>query len=423
MNCPVCARSLAPTLSICPSCGAMMNDTVREELQTKITQGRPIRREVETPEPPKAAPPVASAAAVAAAPAPRMAVTTDLVAPKTSPTLVGFQTPKTSVPEWRLQLQNAVQQRRRTAPAAENGVATYAVSGATALKAEPVQRPAVQLEIDNPTVANAMRRIEQSRQAYFEPKAKAAKPVVRRPAEPVRPFGVVSPSPSAAAAAAPAKAAPVSKPRLVPAPPTPVLLEKRDTNKLPPIEDAVGQKSEAEEKTLVAPTPVISEFSQIKRIEIKADPVVADEIADEEVYDEIEDLAPVSMRFGAGLFDLIVVLFVSFLALSPLAFSRSDWFATTSLLVAAGTTMLVMFIYMTVCLGFFGKTMGMRLFSLELVDAVENEYPTLKQAAVNTSVFIFSLGLGGAGFLTIFFNEERRAVHDLLSGTILVREF
>jgi len=30
---------------------------------------------------------------------------------------------------------------------------------------------------------------------------------------------------------------------------------------------------------------------------------------------------------------------------------------------------------------------------------------------------------GGAGFLTVFFNEEKRAAHDLLSGTILVREF
>jgi uncharacterized RDD family membrane protein YckC len=78
---------------------------------------------------------------------------------------------------------------------------------------------------------------------------------------------------------------------------------------------------------------------------------------------------------------------------------------------------------MTTCLGFFGKTMGMRLFSLELVDAIENEYPTLKQAAANSSVFLLSLAFCGAGFLTAFFNEERRALHDLLSGTILVRDF
>ena len=37
MNCPVCNRNLAPTLSICPSCGTMIKDSVREELVGKIS--------------------------------------------------------------------------------------------------------------------------------------------------------------------------------------------------------------------------------------------------------------------------------------------------------------------------------------------------------------------------------------------------
>ncbi len=65
----------------------------------------------------------------------------------------------------------------------------------------------------------------------------------------------------------------------------------------------------------------------------------------------------------------------------------------------------------------------MRLFSLELVDAFENEYPTLQQAAINAAVYLITLPLAGAGFLTMFYNEENRALHDLLSGTIQVREF
>jgi len=67
--------------------------------------------------------------------------------------------------------------------------------------------------------------------------------------------------------------------------------------------------------------------------------------------------------------------------------------------------------------------MGMRLFSLEIVDAMENEYPTLQQAAISSSLFLISLAFAGSGFITAFFNEERRAIHDLLSGTIVVREF
>ena len=82
-----------------------------------------------------------------------------------------------------------------------------------------------------------------------------------------------------------------------------------------------------------------------------------------------------------------------------------------------------MFAYLTVCIGVYGRTLGMRLFSLEIIDADENEYPTFHQAAVSSAVYLLSLPLLGAGFVTIFFNEEKRAAHDLLSGTIIVNEF
>jgi uncharacterized RDD family membrane protein YckC len=81
-----------------------------------------------------------------------------------------------------------------------------------------------------------------------------------------------------------------------------------------------------------------------------------------------------------------------------------------------------MFLYLTTSLAFIGRTFGMRLFSLELVDVDENAYPTLHQAAVSSAVYLLSLAFAGVGFVPIFFNEERRAAHDILSGTILIRE-
>jgi uncharacterized RDD family membrane protein YckC len=82
-----------------------------------------------------------------------------------------------------------------------------------------------------------------------------------------------------------------------------------------------------------------------------------------------------------------------------------------------------MFIYLTTTIGTMGRTFGMRLFSLELVDIEENAYPTFHQAAVSSSVYLVSLALGGVGFLTLFLNHEKRAAHDLLSGTIVVKEY
>jgi uncharacterized RDD family membrane protein YckC len=207
--------------------------------------------------------------------------------------------------------------------------------------------------------------------------------------------------------------------------------EKRDTNKLPPIDDIqsapaveAGQPERVAEQAPAISSPSGRLEPELKRIEIKVDkPVTEPAAAEPEIEDEIDDLAPFSMRFGAGLFDMIISGFASMLLLSPLAFTTADWFTGGSILTVVGTLALVSFVYMSLSLGFYGKTMGMRLFSIELLDAVENEYPTLRLAAVNSAVFLLSLAFAGAGFATVFFNEERRALHDLLSGTILVREF
>jgi len=445
-----------------------MFDSVREELQTKITSGRlsprpEVKQEmplemVSTPmaakpiQPPRATPSMPSqmvsglgaavavarpqtSQAVAVAPQPvRRVETADLVAPKTSPTLVGFQSKNATLPDWRIQLQNAVQQRKggQVETAANVEVPAnveVAANPAPVLKAQVVKRAepnTVESKISDPRVANALRRINESRNTFLETEKKA----ISRPPMPVAPkpykFDVV-PTNAAPSMPMPMPAKPnqAPKPRLVSAP-APL---KRDTNKLPPIamrplEQAVVETRDEIriEQPVAAAMPV--EFAEIKRIRIRAEHQEIENYELPEVEgDDIEDLALFSTRFGAGLFDLIIASFASLLILSPVAFTRGDWFTAAGLLTFAGVSAIVMFLYMTICLGFYGKTMGMRLFSLELVDAVENEYPTLHQAAVSSSVYIFSLVFAGAGFLTVFFNEEKRAAHDLLSGTILVREF
>jgi uncharacterized RDD family membrane protein YckC len=64
----------------------------------------------------------------------------------------------------------------------------------------------------------------------------------------------------------------------------------------------------------------------------------------------------------------------------------------------------------------------MSIFGIEVVDVDDNEYPTFHQAAVNSSVYLLSLAFAGLGFLTMLMNDERRCLHDLLSGTVVVRE-
>ena len=431
MNCPVCNRSLAPTLSICPSCGAMMFDSVREELQAKITSGRltpaialkqepaqeyrpaPIFQRPAPPQPRMSAPAASSAAGVAVALAPqpvKRVETADLIAPKTSPTLVGFQSKNATLPDWRLQLQNAVQQRkggRTEADPDEKATVKTQVpgNGSRASKPEIVRRVETipQPQISDPRVANAVRRINESRNQFLETAKPKLTPSAALPATPYK-FGVVAARPMSQPS--PPRPVLAHKPRLVSSTPAPV---KRDTNKLPPLElrpqiqenAKTGSDRDVETDISIA---MPAEFSEIKRIRIRAEHQADDGIEKLEIEDDIEDLAHFSMRFGAGLFDLIIASFASLLILSPIAFTRGDWMTAAGLLTFVGVSSILLFLYMTICLGFYGKTMGMRLFSLELVDALENEYPTLHQAAVSSSVYIISLMFGGAGFLTVFFN-------------------
>jgi uncharacterized RDD family membrane protein YckC len=214
---------------------------------------------------------------------------------------------------------------------------------------------------------------------------------------------------------------------------SPLRMEKRlDTNKLPLIEtivaapQAVSDAGARADETISPEPKRVSgrlEFAEEHRIVINAEHNEQEIEEFDDFEDEIEDLAPFSMRFNAGLFDMIIGVFATLVLLSPIALAGGSWMTTAGLLTFAGTFAIIMFLYTTASVGFFGKTLGMRLFSLELVDAEENQYPTIHQAAVSSSLYILSLLFGGIGFISVFFNEEKRAIHDLLSGTIIVREF
>jgi uncharacterized RDD family membrane protein YckC len=453
MMCPVCKRDLAPTLSICLTCGAMINDTVREELETKISRpgisaashsgGLVAKSSTPTPTP-KASPMMSdSLPATPQPPKPRMETpkieapkpmpppaqpkpiahrfdTADLRVKKTSPTLVEFQTKKATVPEWRLQLQNSVRQKvgtnRRENSAPNAPAKPQSTNGANALKVEFIEeeQPA---KHQNPRVANALKRIEESRRAFSnhstpEQPLQAGKATA---AQKNFPFNVVARS------GEPPVRTPGQK-ATVNASPKPILvsslkIEKKgyDTNKLPPIaKPAMPSRS-----FIPAASPQTK-----KEVETIAEDAIEMETFDiEPETDEIDDLAPFAMRFNAGLFDMIIGVFASLILLSPFIISGGSWLTLSGFFAIAATVAIVMFVYMTASIAFFGRTFGMRLLSLEIVDIEENAYPTLHQAAVSSAVFLLSLTFAGIGFLPMFFNEERRAAHDILSGTILIREY
>ncbi len=178
-----------------------------------------------------------------------------------------------------------------------------------------------------------------------------------------------------------------------------------------------------EETKIVEKIEIAKPVKELVKIETK--PVGTEKIApiEESDVEEIDDCAPFAMRFNAGLFDLIIGSFSTLLLLSPFMLLGESWATLSGAAAFLAVCAVVMFIYLTTAVGMYGKTFGMRLFSLEVIDIEGEDYPTLHQAAVSSALYLASLALFGIGFVTLFFNDEKRAVHDIVSGTIVVKEF
>lgn len=345
--------------------------------------------------------------------------------PTTSPTLVEFQSKNATLPDWRLKMHNAVRQRLEHQPDEEKAVtsAVYqtrlVTSGANALKAEVIEETApAPASVKNEKVANALKRIEQSRKAFLVETPEQISTEAQPNQNKNFPFYIASRTAEGAAKPAENKASVnvVPKPKLVSA--TRNANGDFDTNKLPRVPQTL-QTAGIENISSAVPNEIV-ELKNDETPEV----LIAENAAKNETVEseEIDDLAPFSMRFNAGLFDLIIGSFASLILLAPFMLAGGEWLTFTGFLAFAAVLSIVMFVYLTTAVGMFGRSFGMRLFALELVDAEENEYPTFHQAAVSSSVYLLSLVFGGIGFVTMLFNEEKRAVHDIVSGTIVVKE-
>ena len=369
----------------------------------------------------------------------------------TSPTLVEFQNRNAQLPEWRLQLKNAVRQRNnsKVGEIPENETPQKSIemadspalrrrnlamsSGANALKIEVAAEP-LNESIENPKLAAALKRIEKSREKFLEDEENPSQKFSGTKAKRNNTLLFFTAKTNDHLSKQTISNETINletTPKL--ASPTRITEEKFNTNKLPQlpkpakISSSFGQSSIASE--IIETTFSKKTIEDIRFVDQKVsevvEPVKEIEVIkkEENELQEIDDCAPLAMRFNAGLFDLIIGSFASFILLVPFMALGGEWFTLSGFFAFLAVTSIVMFIYMTTAIGLYGRTFGMKMFSLEVVDIEGEEYPTLHQAAVSSCVYLLSLACCGAGFLTLPFNEEKRAAHDLISRTIVVKEF
>jgi uncharacterized RDD family membrane protein YckC len=162
-------------------------------------------------------------------------------------------------------------------------------------------------------------------------------------------------------------------------------------------------------------TGVLDEF-WLERQGIELLPKVA---AVEITYD---DRAPRAKRLAAAFIDLLAVAFLSAPFAAAIELTISNWSdprvsGSMALIVA-----LVMFLYHTCSVALAGRTLGMSLCALHVVDAGTASVPTTGQCMRRAFVYILSLATLGLGLLYSLFDAEGRAMHDILSGTVVVKK-
>ena len=131
--------------------------------------------------------------------------------------------------------------------------------------------------------------------------------------------------------------------------------------------------------------------------------------------------APVSLRILSAIADLAVVSLFSapFLALTEL--TTLQWADPRVLGFSVGSFLVVSFIYLTVSIAFTGRTLGMKLFSLRVVDARTGLIPTGAQSSGRALVYLLSLAAAGVALMYVFIDPERHTMHDRFTRTAVIR--
>jgi len=131
--------------------------------------------------------------------------------------------------------------------------------------------------------------------------------------------------------------------------------------------------------------------------------------------------APIFSRFLSGIVDMIVVCLLSSPAVALVKMTDLKWQDSRTLMFAAGTFIVMGFVYLTISTAFTGRTLGMKLFSLRVVDARTGLIPTGGQSAARALVYMLTLASAGIALLYTFVDSERYAAHDRFTRTAVVR--
>lgn len=131
--------------------------------------------------------------------------------------------------------------------------------------------------------------------------------------------------------------------------------------------------------------------------------------------------ASIAARALAGLIDVGVYVLVSVPFVATTWAINGDFRRTPVLLLLGATLSLLAAFYLLAMFSIGGRTIGMMVGGLRVVDEEGND-PTPRALFLRATGYVAAALPAGLGFAWVFANRDRCGLHDLLSGTRVVRE-
>ena len=327
---------------------------------------------------------------------------------------------RNSLPEWRKELSEKVrevQERRareaaREAAEAEQQRAEADVNPPQLELLQPTETPAM-----NPLVAAALKRIERAHQSASvearPPRTSLATAVAYAPEreenimnETVPPTIQLEFETEPVAVDEPPPA--VEKSHLAIVPPPPSEPEVIETEPVPLEAEPVRQRSgpaRPARRLIVENDPVLNYLDAIPR-NLRVD-------------DMTSQSASAFRRVVSAVLDLIFCALLTAPIAGALYLNGENFLDTRVLVVLGGSLVVLMFIYLTLTTALTGRTCGMRLLSLRVIDTKTGLIPTGGQSVGRSFFYLLSLA-SVVGILFALISREGYTVHDRATRTAVV---
>ncbi len=140
------------------------------------------------------------------------------------------------------------------------------------------------------------------------------------------------------------------------------------------------------------------------------------------LVEDYDDYAPFMARAVSFVFDFMVVIFATSPFAAILELGGVDWSNNNVLMAIIAIVSIVSFVYLMASVSMLGRTWGMAILSLRVADDTDGYSPTFLQSCKRAIIFMLSVCALGLPFLYALFDAEGRALHDKITGTIVIRE-